>query len=186
MAFGASDIFSGAEQHIYEFSSGISQIGEWNDPSDDYVSCVLCGNYLIAALMSVDSPSETYDAIAVISSSSMTTLSTFYTLSINGEVKNVMASSNFVYAEVATDTEDIIAQFSLITPTPPSSGGGGGLATPTPTSSASPSGSGLPVSVSPAPAKLSAIEIFSIAVLSVLAGLALLAVMLHKGKRRRR
>jgi hypothetical protein len=97
-----------------------------------------------------------------------------------------MASSNFVYAEVATDTEDIIAQFSLITPTPPSSGGGGGLATPTPTSSASPSGSGLPVSVSPAPAKLSAIEIFSIAVLSVLAGLALLAVMLHKGKRRRR
>jgi hypothetical protein len=162
-----------------------SQIGEWNDPSDDYVSCVLCGNYMIAALMSLDSPSETYSSIAVIDPSSMTALSTFYTLSINGEVKNVMASSNFVYAEVATETEDIIAQFNLITPTPPSSGGGGGLATPTPTSSASPSGSGLPV-VSPAPAKLSAIEIFSIAVLSVLAGLALLAVMLHKSKRRRR
>ena len=134
--FGASNIYSGIHQHVIQFSyTDFSQVGEWNDSSNDYPLPVVCGNYVVAAL-----GGETYSAIAVIDPSTMATLSMDTTDPIQAghEMENLLGAGNFVYA---TFSGSLIIQLDIATPAPtptptPHHGGGGGSlteVTPTPT-----------------------------------------------------
>ena len=70
VSLGASNIFSGVRQHIIKSSyTDFSQVAEWNDANDDFVSSFVYGNYVVAGLMFSHSESESYGSVAIIDQS---------------------------------------------------------------------------------------------------------------------
>jgi hypothetical protein len=199
VSLGASNIFSGVRQHVIKSSyTDFSQVAEWNDANDDFVSSFVYGNYVVAGLMFSHSESESYGSVAIIDQSSMTLLATADAPNATDGYRwiSIFSSTNSIYGYFRVpDSPDVLMQFQIVAPSPtpsptPVHHGGGAdsqptyapTSTPSSTPSQSPNSSGSPVLPVTNATKITATEIFAVTVLIALS----VASWMFLASRRRR